>query len=316
VSGEKVQRPRLIRILEIDPDLGLRLDDQDQVIAARQVVGELERLGVGPWQPRTLNEGKVLFGGLLLDGLVVREMRLGTTTSAELLGAGDVLLPSDADEVVPFVPAVAAWTVLAPTRVVWLDAPFAAAVRRWPQLAAAVLERVQRRADRLATTQAIAQLTRVDDRILALLWHLSERWGRMTSDGVVLPLRLTHRAIASLIGARRPSVTTAITGLERDGRIVRREDGGWLLATRPAELSEPAQKAGRSAWDEGRTAPASLLPTEDELPPGLAPNLRRLQVEAAQRAERTARSSAEARKLHVLAADARARALRERRSTR
>src|SRR3954468_4094789 len=99
--------------------------------------------------------------------------------------------------------------------------------RRWPELSVALLQRAQRRADRLAVTQAIAQLTRVDDRVLALLWHLSERWGRMTPTGVVLPLRLTHKAIARLVGAQRPSVTTAINGLEKRVLVARREDGAW-----------------------------------------------------------------------------------------
>jgi CRP-like cAMP-binding protein len=253
-----VQRPRLVRILELDPDLALRLEDEEQAAATRQVVGTLEVVEPGPWHPRDAHAGKCLFGGLVLDGLIVRELRLDETASSELLGSGDIILPADSDDPVPFVPSEAAWTALSTTRIAWLDAPFAVAVRRWPALAAAMLERAQRRADRLATTQAIAQLTRVDDRVLALLWHLSERWGRVTPDGVVLPVRLTHRAIASLVGARRPSVTTAISTLERDGRIVRREDGTWLLHGMAPEAAENA-KRHRSAWDEGRMAPAALL---------------------------------------------------------
>ena len=58
--------------------------------------------------------------------------------------------------------------------------------------------------------QAIAHLTRVDDRLLALLWCLAERWGRVVPDGVLVSLRLSHRTLAGMVGARRPSVTTAL----------------------------------------------------------------------------------------------------------
>ena len=29
-----------------------------------------------------------------------------------------------------------------------------------------------------------------------LLWYLAERWGRVTPDGVIVPLRLTHETLA------------------------------------------------------------------------------------------------------------------------
>ena len=220
---------RLVRVLEVDPDLGQALGGSDLVEATRQTVGTLEVVEAGLWRPRTVHEGKVLYGGLVFEGLIVRELSLGTAVSAELLGAGDVVVPRDADQVVPFVPSEMGWRVLEPARIAWLDAPFAVAARRWPHLGVALLQRAQRRADRLAVTQAIAQLTRIDDRVLALFWHLAERWGRVTTGGVVLPLRLTHKAIARLIGAQRPSVTTALTGLERKGLVSRREDGAWVL---------------------------------------------------------------------------------------
>jgi CRP/FNR family cyclic AMP-dependent transcriptional regulator len=248
---------RLIRVLEADPDLGQALDGPELAEATRQAVGTLEVAEPGPWRPRGVHDGKLLFGGLICDGLLVRELALGSSVSAEMLGAGDVLVPYDADQAVPFVPSEMGWTVLETVRIAWLDAPFAVATRRWPQLGVALLQRAQRRADRLAVTQAIAQITRVDDRVLALLWHLSERWGRVTPAGVILPFKLTHKAIARLVGAQRPSVTTALTALEKGGLVARREDGAWVLGTpqQPADADAPADV---SPWRAGRSA--SLLP--------------------------------------------------------
>src|SRR4051812_22036401 len=176
---DPVQRAHLVRILDEDPDLGRRLDGREAALAARQTVGTLEEVGVGPWRPHKLDEGRCLYGGLILSGLIVRELSIGGGTSAELLGAGDLVLPVDADETVPFVVPEITWDALEPTRVAWLDAPFGIAVRRWPELGAALLERSQRRFARLALGQAVSQLTRVDDRLLIELWHLAERWGRV-----------------------------------------------------------------------------------------------------------------------------------------
>jgi len=161
------QRPRLVRILHEDPDLARRLDADEARAAARQTVGILEEISPGPWKPATLAQGKCVFGGLVLDGLLVRELTVGGAVTAELLGAGDLVLPQDADEPVPFVGAQMTWTVLDATRVAWLDGPFVVAVRRWPELAAVLLERSQRRLVRVGVLQAIAQLTRIDDRVLA-----------------------------------------------------------------------------------------------------------------------------------------------------
>jgi hypothetical protein len=95
---------------------------------------------------------------------------------------------------------------------------------------------------RLATTQAISQLTRVDRRLKALFWHLAERWGRVSGDGVIVPLALTHRILGQLVGARRPTVSTALSELADRGELVRRPDGSWLLRGDPPDAESLARK--------------------------------------------------------------------------
>ena len=92
-------------------------------------------------------------------------------------------------------------------------------------------------------TQAISQLHRVDRRLLALFWHLAERWGRMTADGVVLPMTLSHRMLGQLIGARRPTVPTALGELARRGDIRRCDDGTWLLTRARSVSPSPRSSA-------------------------------------------------------------------------
>jgi CRP-like cAMP-binding protein len=100
---------------------------------------------------------------------------------------------------------------------------------------------------------ALSHLTRVEVRLLALFWHLADRWGRVASDGVLVPLRLTHQTLAALVGAQRPSVTTALGGLADSGRVTRRDDGGWVLhGEPPLELGAPGAEVPVSASADPR----------------------------------------------------------------
>jgi CRP/FNR family transcriptional regulator, cyclic AMP receptor protein len=53
--------------------------------------------------------------------------------------------------------------------------------------------------------------------------------------GIVVALPLGHQRLADLVGAHRPSVTTAMGQLTRAGRVSRREHGDWVLHGEPPE---------------------------------------------------------------------------------
>jgi hypothetical protein len=53
----------------------------------------------------------------------------------------------------------------------------------------------------------------------------------------MLSLRLSHRTLASMVGARRPSVTTALGQLMASNRVDRRPDGEWILIGEPPEVT-------------------------------------------------------------------------------
>jgi CRP/FNR family cyclic AMP-dependent transcriptional regulator len=80
---------------------------------------------------------------------------------------------------------------------------------------------------------AVAQLPRVDTRLLIAMWHLSERWGTVRPEGRVLPGFLSHELLGWIVGARRPSVTTALGQLSQKGLVKRQPDGTWLLGDEP-----------------------------------------------------------------------------------
>ncbi len=221
---------KLVRVLSADPDLGAKLDDETLAVAERYAVAEATRLEAGPWNPADASAGGPGDLGLLvLSGLLKRRIDVANSSCAELLGQGDVLRPWQEDAGWDGSEVTAEWEVLEPSWLAVLDRRFAVTACRWPELMDVLMGRSVRRSRTLAFHMALSHLTRVDVRLLALFWHLADRWGRVSPDGVVVPLRLTHQTLASLVGAQRPSVTTALGGLADAERVTRRPDGAWLL---------------------------------------------------------------------------------------
>jgi CRP-like cAMP-binding protein len=120
------------------------------------------------------------------------------------------------------------------------------------------MSRAVGRTRRLAFQQAIGHLTRVDTRLLLLLWHLADRWGHVDRDGVLLPLRLTHQTLGRLVGARRPSVTTALNQLAAQDLIRRRADGSWLLLGDALDDLEELERRHGRAGDHRRLRQPAL----------------------------------------------------------
>jgi CRP/FNR family cyclic AMP-dependent transcriptional regulator len=218
-------------LLEIDPGLAELLAPERRRAALAALRVDVRRVSRGPLDLARLEAASPANIGLLvIDGVVSREVLLGDTVSAELLGAGDVIRPWALDSHGELLRTEIRWSVLSEElHTALLDRRLAVELSRYPEVNVALIDRVNERAIRLATTQAISQVNRVDRRLLALFRHLAERWGRMTSDGVLVPLRLSHGMLGSLVGARRPTVSAALGELTRGGALVRRPDGSWLV---------------------------------------------------------------------------------------
>ena len=233
----------LVRVLDVDEQLGRGLEGDRLAEARLRLSGRLLALAKGHWDVASLRGTTSLSAGLLIvDGFIGRELLVDDRASVELLGPGDLLRPWDEPE--SLVPFVVTWNVLSPVRAIVLGPAFASQVRAFPEVSLALLSRVHARAQRLAESQAIAHTSAIKDRLHAMLWHLADRWGRVTADGVVVPLALSHRMLAELVGARRPTVSAALAELARAGVVVRRVDGTWLLAqsTPPRRMSPPAPR--------------------------------------------------------------------------
>jgi len=245
-----------VQLLDADPELARGLDPRRiREVSQRLFVRTIE-VPRGTWSPsRALSSGTSPIGLLVLEGLLVREAIVGDHPCAELLGPGDLLRAWDDRDAEVLLPRSVEWNALTGVRLAVIDQALAVRAAQWPEIFASLVERAARRAERLVVMQAIAHLTRVDDRLLALLWCLAERWGRVSPDGVVVALRLPHRTLAGMVGARRPSVTTALGQLMGRGLIERRADGGWVLHGDPPEpRTRPARVEAASLAHFTRSA--------------------------------------------------------------
>jgi len=226
----------VMSLLDADPELADRLDPAERDRARRESLVRVRRLSVGAWDASGAIEADSHHRGFLLaDGLLSREVDVMGRCCCELLGPGDVMRPWNWDEEGSHVQAEVGWQVLEPTRLVVLDQNAIARIAPWPPLGVELFSRGIRRAHSLAVALAISHHQRVDERLLLTLWHLAERWGRVIPGGIVVPLPLSHQRLAELVGAHRPSVTTAMGELGRAERLSRRDDGDWVLHGPPPE---------------------------------------------------------------------------------
>jgi CRP/FNR family cyclic AMP-dependent transcriptional regulator len=263
-----------VRLLEADPDLGGLLTGTRRQEAERELVVRVHRLGVGVWDVSRLEgAGADHVGLLLLDGVIAREVIVADHVSAELLGPGDLVRPWQDASKADLLPVDVLWSILSPSSFAVLDRRFAGELARWPEVTAALFERLSERSLRLGTTQAISQLTRVDRRLKALLWHLAERWGRVSGDGVVVPLALTHRILGQLVGARRPTVSTALGELAERGELVRRVDGSWVLRGSPPDASALGRRRAMAGRPHDLMRPVRQLSDEPSADEGFVTTL-------------------------------------------
>ena len=190
------------------------------------------------------------FAALVLDGMLLQPLRLGEHPGLRLFGPGDLLsLVATSHSTL-----LAAGTCKAtsPTRLVLFEREILLAARRWPLLIAGLHARGAEQSNRLLAQMMICQIPRVDERVLALMWLLAERWGHITPAGMRLPVVLTHGTIGGLIGARRPTVTLAVGELVDRGALLR-QDGSWLLLERPSGATAGPEPETR-ATDDPRVA--------------------------------------------------------------
>ena len=222
-------------LLELAPWVAAGLDPEVIAELERELVVPHLRLEPGSWEwsgkePRV---GLLVVAGRIMRGLHLDE---APAHGLEVLGEGDVLRPWSFSGALDSVPSRVDWEVMSPAELAILDEPFVEAARRWPQLMINLIEQVLQQTRSLSYYLTARQVSRLEGRILLTLWHLADRWGKVTPEGVCLELpKLTHEAIARMVAARRPSVTTGIRKLHELGLVDQRSSGVWILHGDPVE---------------------------------------------------------------------------------
>ena len=232
--GHLLDGERQVRLADVDPELFARLTPGELADARPRAVARMVTLERGPWDPAGLSgldpEGSL--GLLVLDGLILRSVVVANDPRSELMGPGDVIRPWEREELAS-VPFEVRWDVARRARLAVLDERFVALSCRWPKLTLAIVGRLVRRSRSLTVQLAIADLRRVEERLMLFFWHVADRWGRVGPDGVTVPLPVTHEVLAQLVCAQRPTVTTALKRLAAEGQLHRNPDRTWLLARKP-----------------------------------------------------------------------------------
>jgi CRP-like cAMP-binding protein len=229
-------RRDVVSVLTEDRDLAERLEGARRERAESMSAARVLRRAAGIWNAKVdAGHGRDGLGLLVIEGTLVRRVGLAGRFGAELLSAGDLLQPAEHDGEEAVVPFEATWRVLSPLRLAVLDLAWMVRMAPYPEVTAAITRRVMVRSRRLATLQAIAQHHRLEIRLQLLFWELADRYGRVTPDGVVIELPLTHDLISHLVGAMRPSVSTALARLEASGEV-QRNGRCWTLRGDPPDL--------------------------------------------------------------------------------
>jgi hypothetical protein len=239
------------QLLREDPELAESIEPARRAQAMSECTSRAIAVPPGPWSGGGV-EHEDCIGLLILDGFMIRRVGIEGRFGAELLGQGDLLRPWKDEHESATLLLTASWSVVEPARLAVLDSDFLQYVARYPQMAASLVGRAVHRSLNLAVNMAIVHQARVDVRLHMLLWHLAGRWGRVRSDGMMLPLRLTHVVLADLVAARRPTVTSALSDLARRGQV-RPEGDGWLLLGEPPgqlrDLGEMRRPGGELPLD-------------------------------------------------------------------
>jgi CRP/FNR family transcriptional regulator, cyclic AMP receptor protein len=225
-----------VSLLDRDPDLGEDLGPEEFAVARQHAVVRLVGYQKGAWSvPRGEFDAIGSLGLMVIEGMLVRKVTVGERACAELLGPGDVTQPWLKVGTESSVDTEVSWQVPQTLRLAVLDRAFALRVARWPEIPAAVARRVMLRVYWLSFHLAVCHMRRVDDRLMLVLWHFADRWGRVTPQGIKIPLPLTHSLLALVVGAHRPSVTSAVRGLIEAGHLQRCPHSQWLLSGKPPE---------------------------------------------------------------------------------
>jgi hypothetical protein len=243
LSAEANGKMSWLSLVELDSELNVH-EPGWSAPGDRRLAARTMHLAAGPFEPRELVPDPDGWLGLLITGgQLLVEIEAGRGPTGWLVGPEDLLRPWEMDELALTVDAN--WTALSESQIVLLDGDFARRTLGIADVSRALLTKSAQSTHWLLAKSLITATPVIEERLLLLFALIGERWGRATPEGVMINLPLTHRVLASLVGARRPSVSTALGALDEEGLVSRVPRDGWL-ARRPPLLADPSP---RRCWE-------------------------------------------------------------------
>src|SRR4051794_38230552 len=224
-----------IALLDVDPDLASSLSAEERAAVRTELTVPVLRLPTGQ-MPLAPTPGEDHLGYLVFKGLLLYEVWVCGRATAELLGPGDLVRPWSR-EASGTVSVETRWMVLEQALLGDLGSLDRQRLACSGDVFAGLVKRAADRAESAAIQRSIAAHVRVDVRVLAYLWYLADRFGVVVPGAVRLNVPLTHAVLARLVGARRPTVTTALHRLMQLGYL-RRDGRAFVLCGDASAVEE------------------------------------------------------------------------------
>jgi CRP/FNR family transcriptional regulator, cyclic AMP receptor protein len=225
-----------VALLDAVAELGSSLTGEDRA-ALERVTVPVVTVPKGQLQLDVLLARHDAVAAVVVDGLVLQALHVGQEPGLRILGPGEVVAAPSSHA--PEILDSSTYRTRGATQLAVLGREFLAAACHVPRLFVGLQRANAAQVERLAAQLVICQLSRVADRVHAMLWLLADSYGRVTPAGTRLPMSLTHEVLGALVGARRPTVTLALGDLSERG-VLAPQDGGWLLLK--PWVAEPADK--------------------------------------------------------------------------
>src|SRR3954463_5855533 len=225
-----------IALLDVDPDLAGNRTGAELAAMRDRLTAPVYRLGPGPMPDPPAPRREPHIGFLALKGLLLYEVSACGRATAELLGAGDLVRPWR-HELAGTLETETKWIVLEQVLLADLGMVNTSRLAESREIVESLVMRCADRAEAVAIQRSITAHVRVDVRVLAYLWHLADRFGVVMPGAVKLDIPLTHAVLARLVGARRPTVTTALQRLIQLGYL-RRDGRAFVLTGDASSVTE------------------------------------------------------------------------------
>ncbi len=217
-----------LSLLRVWPDIAERLEPEERDAAERALVVPL--LSARDEDLTAALEAVDAFDFVLVEGTVLKETTLASHSALELLGPGDVLAPPVSASRQVELRGVSRYLAFGAVLVAVLGVRFQRVASRWPQVSDFLHGQIADQAHRASIQLAMLHLPRAEDRILAVFAELGDRFGRVSPDGIMIDLPLSHELIGRLTACRRPTATIALQLLDDQGLLTRLAAGSWKLS--------------------------------------------------------------------------------------